>query len=133
MVQYTSKMKLRFLPLLQRHYETNHQPPEAFALGFAAYLQFMKPVEKKGTKYFGKRGNEEYEIVDDSAEYFYNKQTTLKEEAITTVVMKDAAFWGIDLSSLPGFSKAVLEKQKQIQKIGLMGTIESIQSKKVLV
>ncbi|MDP4151544.1 MAG: tagaturonate reductase, partial [Bacteroidota bacterium] len=40
-MQYSSKMKMRDIPVLLRHYQLNDQPPERFALGFAAYLLFM--------------------------------------------------------------------------------------------
>jgi tagaturonate reductase len=37
-VQYTSKMKMRNIPLLLRHYELNDTPPVHMATGFAGFL-----------------------------------------------------------------------------------------------
>ena len=68
-VQYTSKMKMRNMPLLQRHYEMNDTPPVHMATGFAGFLLYMKVTRKEGNKYFGERNGVEYEIKDDSAEY----------------------------------------------------------------
>ncbi len=42
LVQYSSKMKMRNVPLLLRHYEKAGNIPEYMALGFAGHLLFMK-------------------------------------------------------------------------------------------
>ncbi|MFN2440429.1 MAG: tagaturonate reductase, partial [Chitinophagaceae bacterium] len=52
-VQYSLKMKMRCIPVLLKHYQNNDTVPEAFVLGFAAYLFFMKPVIQKDGKYYG--------------------------------------------------------------------------------
>jgi tagaturonate reductase len=132
-VQYSSKMKMRCIPLLQKHYEKDSIPPEAFALGFAAYLQFMKPVVKKGEKYYGEWAGKEYEIQDDRAEIFYKRWQTMNEAEVLEEVLKEVAFWGIDLTLLPGFVQSVCDKRIQIQQQGVMAAIESMDSKKVLV
>jgi tagaturonate reductase len=126
-------MKLRCIPLLQHHYESASTPLPLFAFGFAAYLQFMKVTQKRDGKYFGERDGSPYEIVDDSAEYFYKKEQEGDKEDITTSIMKDVSFWGIDLTLLPHFADAVLENQKSIQQNGLKKTIETIQLKKEMV
>jgi tagaturonate reductase len=132
-VQYTSKMKLRCIPLLQNHFENANTPLPLFAFGFAAYLQFMKVTEKRDNKYFGEREGNPYEIVDDSAEYFYKKEQEEDKEAITLSILKDVSFWGSDLTLLPHFADAVLENQKSIQQNGLKKTIETLQLKKEMV
>ena len=53
-LNYTSKMKMRCVPLLINYYKQNHEPPSSFALGFAAYLYFMKAVKQNGNEYFGR-------------------------------------------------------------------------------
>lgn len=126
--QYSSKMRLRCLPLLIRHYENVGTPPPLFAMGFAAYLQFMKPVKKVDGKYYGERDGESYEIVDDQAEAFYKRWQSMRPEEVVEDTMKDVAFWSEDLTRLPDFYKAVLEKQKQIQEKGILKTLASIQS-----
>jgi tagaturonate reductase len=39
-LQYTSKMKMRNVPILLNHYKKNASPPWHFTTGFAAYLLF---------------------------------------------------------------------------------------------
>ena len=41
-VQYSSKMKLRVVPVLLQHYALYNSVPENIATGFAAYIYFMK-------------------------------------------------------------------------------------------
>ena len=44
-LQYSNKMKMRNVPLLQKHYGRDPDVPRHMALGFAAYLLFMKSPE----------------------------------------------------------------------------------------
>src|SRR5687768_9193014 len=50
-VQYTSKIKMRILPLLLSHYKQQQSPPELLALGFAGYLLFTRPIKTQNQKY----------------------------------------------------------------------------------
>jgi len=45
-------------------------------------------------------------------------------------VLSDAALWGQDLSSLPGFTAAVQEKINEIDESGMAAVIDPLQSKK---
>jgi len=132
-VQYTSKLKLRCIPLLQRHYEQQDHAPTLMALGFAAYLEFMKPVSEKGGKFYGEKDGVPYEVVDDKAEYFYKKGQSLIGTALSMEILKDASLWGIDLTLLPHFAEAVLQHQKEMQQSGMVKTLETIQLKKEMV
>lgn len=105
-VQYTSKMKMRNVPLLQRHYELTDEVPVYMATGFAAYLLYMKS-KKDGTKFFGNRDGVDYEIKDDAAQYFFEVWQNNDAAAVPDVVLKDKSLWGTDLTKLPGFLEAV--------------------------
>jgi len=131
-VQYTSKMKMRNVPLLLRHYEINNTPPELMATGFAAFLLFMKATQERSGKYFGQRGDQEYEIIDDSADYFYEKWKHFTSHQLAKEVMKDIDLWGTDLSALPGFCDKVQEQLNNIIETGAIKTIEQLINKKQL-
>lgn len=94
-MQYSSKMKMRDIPVLLRHYEQRNTPPPRFALGFAAYLLFMRG------------GN--YPINDDKAGYFLELWQSNEPAEVVTKVLKDKSLWGADLTQLNGFEKAVRE------------------------
>lgn len=102
-VQYTTKMRMRNIPLLVNYYQEFGKAPELFAMGFAAYLQFMHAVKEENGKYFGDSNGEMYPINCDYAGYFFEawKDFDLNQ------VLADKSLWGADLSALPGFEAAV--------------------------
>ncbi|PSL24956.1 tagaturonate reductase [Chitinophaga ginsengisoli] len=90
-MQYTSKMKMRVIPVLQHHYQRFEEVPALMALGFAAYLLFMRD------------GN----VTDDHAAYFKEKWQRLEPVVLVQTVLKDTWLWGTDLTAFTGFAHAV--------------------------
>ncbi len=132
-VQYTSKMKMRNVPLIQRHYELNDTPPMHMATGFAGFLLFMKATKKEGRKYFGERNGIEYEIKDDAADYFYHAWKDKSSGQLAKDVLQDVEIWGTDLTSLPGFLSAVQDQLDEMINKGVLETIAELESKKAIV
>ena len=131
-MNYSSKMKMRCLPLLLRHYENSSTVPEAFAVGFAAYLYFMKAVQKKGDQYFGELQGQPYPIQDDQAAVFYKRWTGLTTAALVQETLRDYGFWGEELNTLPGFQQAVTDQLNTLMNGGAREAIEILHSKKVV-
>ena len=129
-MQLSSKMKMRCIPLLQKHYKKNETPPELMALGFAAYLYFLKPVKEVKGKFYGELNGQEYLIQDDCAEIFMKRWQTLMPAELVKEVLRDSAFWGEALNVLPGFETVVAEKLNLLISSGAKKAIEFIQSKK---
>lgn len=125
-MQFSSKMRMRNLPILLKHYEKKGTVPQLMALGFAAYILFLKS-EKKDDKYIGTLSGTEYVITDDRAsalhEIWKNNATT---EAVAHAVLSDADFWGSDLSQLNGFEKAVSENLELFVKNGVAETLKQV-------
>ncbi len=132
-VQYTSKMKMRNVPLLLRHYELTDTVPLHMATGFAGYLLYMKATRKSSGKYFGERNKTEYEIKDDSAEYFYNAWSTNAADKLVAEVMANEELWDTDLTQLPGFLIAVQEQLQDMMTNGVLQTIAQLETRKVTV
>ncbi|HEY1021544.1 MAG TPA: tagaturonate reductase, partial [Flavisolibacter sp.] len=109
-LNYSSKMQTRCVPVLLRHYEQFGTVPELMALGFAAYLCFTRPVSKRDGRYYGEYNGNEYLLQDDAAPVFYRRWTGLTMAALVQDVLRDKTLWETDLSELPGFAEAVLEK-----------------------
>ena len=93
-LQYTSKMKMRNVPLLLRHYEWNDTAPVFMATGFAGYLLFMKATKKEGDRYFGQRDGIDYEIKDGSAEYFHELWRNNDSDQVVDKVLSDTGSLG---------------------------------------
>jgi tagaturonate reductase len=131
-MQYSSKMKLRCIPVLLKHYQNANSVPELFALGFAAYLHFMKAVTKRGEQYYGELNGETYLIQDDQAETFYKKWAGLSTTSLVKEVLGDVSFWEEDLNALPGFTEAVTNQLNLMISNGVKETMEAVLSKKVV-
>lgn len=129
-VQVTSKMKMRNLPLLQQHFKNSAEVPAHMAAGFAAFLLYMKVTKQEGNKYFGNRGNESYEIKDDSAAYFYELWQNNDPASVSKLAMQNKYIWEADLTQFPGFLEAVQEKLAAYLTQGVLATIEQIELKK---
>lgn len=89
-MQYTSKMRMRVIPILRKYYQHVHEVPALLAMGFAAYLLTMQQ-----------------DIQDDYAPYFKEKWQQLSPEALVQEVLKNEALWGEDLTKYKGFAQAV--------------------------
>jgi tagaturonate reductase len=106
-LQYTSKMKIRNIPVLLNHYKLFKKPPENFAWGFAAYLLFMKAIKIENDNYFGQLDEGFYLINDGKADYFYQLWKSNTPSTVAARVIRDKELWGTDLSKLKGFEASV--------------------------
>jgi tagaturonate reductase len=126
-------MKMRNVPLLQRHYELNNSVPLYMATGFAAFLLYMKVTRKAGNKYFGEGNAAEYEIKDDAAEYFYSVWNNSNADKVAIEIMANEELWGTDLTQLPGLLQAVQEHLQDMMTNGVLKTVEQLEKRKVTV
>lgn len=108
--QYSSKMKMRCIPLLLHHYRSNTTPPPLFAFGFAAYLWFMK--------------GETHVVTDDQAPVFSKRWKTLSTEELVLQTLTDKAFWETDLTLLPGFYTAVVTHLQAMMQSGIKAALQ---------
>lgn len=132
-MNYSSKLKMRCVPVLLEHYKKEETAPDAIALGFAAYLLFSKPVTVRDGKYYGDLDGTSYYIQDDMAETFYKRWQTLSPKDMVKETLQDAAYWGADLYSLPGFGEAVANKLNSLLNSGAKAALETTESKKIKV
>ncbi len=101
--QYTTKMKMRNIPILLQYYKEFGKAPELFAMGFAAYLQFMKGEKEVNGTYYGESNGEYYPINCNFAPYFYEQWQNFDLDKI----LANRSLWGEDLTQLEGFADAV--------------------------
>jgi tagaturonate reductase len=125
-VQITSKMKMRNVPLLLRHYELSKIAPSHMATGFAAFLLYMKVTKADAGKYYGNRDGIDYEIKDDAAAYFQKVWSENESAELASKVMSDTSLWETDLTKLPGFLQLVQQQLKSFETIGVLKTVEAL-------
>jgi len=131
-VQYSSKMKMRNIPLLVKYYSRQAHVPEHMALGFAAYLLFMKCTGENG-QYFGQINGSPYPVQDDHAAYFAEKWNNHDVNELVDTVLTDEKFWETGLSSLNGFAEAVKMDLNLLVQNGVMATLRSMSLNKTVV
>jgi len=115
-LQYSSKMRMRNIPILLNHYKKHNGAPKRIALGFAAYILFMKAVKFEDRVYYGKTENGFYPIRDDEASYFMDLWHRRQPEEIVRTVLANQSLWGTDLCQLPGFANLVVERLRDLMR-----------------
>jgi tagaturonate reductase len=129
-LQYTSKMKMRNVQTILNYYQKFNKIPRLFALGFAAYLLFMKVVKEENGKYYGERKGKPYPVNDDFAAFFYKAWQSIdtgKEEKIQEFVkniLSDIELWETDLSNLQGFTQAVSQNLWAMLQQGVKAVVQ---------
>ncbi|MCG2613840.1 tagaturonate reductase [Terrimonas sp. NA20] len=129
-MNFSSKMRMRNIPLLTRHYEKNSKVPAHMAQGFAAYLLFMKCVKGDDGAYYGTAAGKQYKLQDDQAGYFAGKWAALDTPELVKSVLADKEIWGIDLTEFAGFAQAVTDNIEFIKSEGALAMIANGQLSK---
>jgi tagaturonate reductase len=131
-VQYSSKMKMRNVPLLVKHYKKLGYVPERMSLGFAAYLLFMKCSDRNGN-YTGFVNGSQYPVEDNRASFYAEKWNNNDVDEVVDTVLADKEFWETDLTLLKRFAEAVKMNLHSLIQNGVMTTIQNIASNKTVV
>ena len=97
--QYSMKMQLRNVPTLVRYHQEGvlKNLPVAsgyIALGFAAYLLFMRATTQRDGVWYGERNGDPYPIQDPQAPYFAELWARLSSAGITRTVLQNKNLWG---------------------------------------
>ncbi|MEO0899995.1 MAG: tagaturonate reductase [Bacteroidota bacterium] len=101
--QYTTKMAMRNVPTIMRYWDKTQKIPKQMALGFAAYLIFLRPTKVGQRKSEGIWKGIAYPIRDNKAAWLKEKWDSFVAEesyAWLTEVLSDSTIWGEDLSKI---------------------------------
>lgn len=124
-LNYTSKLKMRVVPVLLRYCQLYGTVPENISIGFAAWLLFMKAVKKEGNVYWGAYDGQAYPIKDEMAGYFFNHWQNLSPENLVNTVLGDASLWEEDLTKIPGFTASVADNLNKIMQQGMLDLLQN--------
>lgn len=127
-LQYSSKMKMRNVPVLQQYFGKRNTVPHHMALGFAAYLLFMKPAAEKANGFTGDAGGKVYAINDDKAGLLQQLWHTGNTNNFVQKVLENTELWGANIDVLPGFRNAVTNYINDIQKNGIAQVLEKFET-----
>lgn len=120
-----SKWKARCMPSFLGFIKQTGKLPEHLTFSLAALMAFYTGNEIRDKALIGKRGDEEYNILDDMAvlEFFAeNSQKETKDYA--HAVLSNVNFWGQDLSALDGVETAVVSYLSDIRALGMRKAME---------
>ncbi len=129
-VQYTSKMIMRTLPLLDKYYALNKEVPELMALGFAAFILFMRSEQNEPDRFYGEYQGHRYRVQDDKAGLLY-KKWQMGQDSVVVEILKDSTIFGADLTIYPGFTDAVNRYLLLLTAEGAANTLRSMAKKSV--
>jgi len=118
-VQYLAKLKLRVVPLLLNYYKLNNSVPANMALGFAAFIRFMKVKRKTDGTYVGSINGREYNVTDSQASYFSKVWKAQDTDLIVNNILSNQQLWDTDLTALPGFKQAVINNLNTLLTYGI--------------
>jgi tagaturonate reductase len=125
-VQYTSKMAMRTVPLIARHYAVSRDTPELMALGFAAHILFTRPKEHSGEAWYGHFQGTTYPIPDDKAKLMQQHWQSTEIDSIASVVLSDTGIFGEDLTQHNGFAETVQSYLVSLVQQGAEKTLRSV-------
>ena len=125
-LQYSSKMKMRNVPLLQQYYQKKAAVPRYMAMGFAAYGLFMKTVKHQGQPFTGRAGGREYVVHDDKAADLYQLWLTGNTDNFVQHLLQSEALWNARLDTLPGFETAVASNITAIEQYGAVQALKQM-------
>ena len=121
---------MRTVPLLEKHYALTHEVPELMALGFSAYILFMKSVKKTDNTFYGEYNGVNYRIQDDKAELLYTIWQSGSIDSVVVLILSDVRIFGSDLTRYPGFSDTVNLYLTYLMQNGAVKTLQSLAAKK---
>ncbi len=123
-VQYSSKMKMRNVPVIGQYYQNKGTVPQRMALGFAAYMLFMKTEKNAEGQFIGQLNGQDYTVQDDHAGVIQEIwERAAGPEDAANKILKESNLWGTDLSQMEGFSKAVISYLQSFIKDGVVVTL----------
>ena len=126
-MQYSSKMKMRSIPVIQNYLDCFAAVPGCITVGLAAHLLFMKCEQADDGKYYGEANGKKYLVNDDNAKWYAEKwKKSISTAQLVQDIMCDESFWGINLNSDNGFINAITSKLQQLTDSGAKAAIHEI-------
>ena len=126
-LQYSSKMKMRNIPVIQNYLERFNTIPEYITLGLAAHLLFMKCEKAADGKFYGESDGKKYLVNDDNAAWYAEKWKQAGSiPQLVQNTLGDESFWGANFGSHAGFVNTISSKLQELIKNGAMVAIKQI-------
>ena len=120
-----SKWRARCLPSLLGYVEKNGELPPHLTFSIAAMMSLYLGGTEEGGKLVCKRGEEAYTLQDDPAVlHFFAGADASKPAETVRAFLSSEAFFGQDLTKVPGLEAAVTQALTDILEKGMKAVVE---------
>ena len=127
-LQYTYKMRVRNVPVIERYYQKLGTVPTRMALGLAAWLLFMRSVETAPGAQVGRSAGREYPIHDDRAARL--REIWAAGGSPVGRALGNLELWGTDLAALPGLVEAVERNLRLLEERGARAVLAMLEGER---
>jgi tagaturonate reductase len=122
-----SKWKARCLPSLLAYEKQFRRLPSRLTFSLAALMEFYTSACIRDGILIGKRGNEEYQIMDDiEVLEFFVKNSGKEIGEFVSAFLSDTSLWGQDLTIIPGLVYQVSQDITDIRFVGVREAMRKI-------
>jgi len=128
--QYSEKMKMRNIPVLNRYREAFGTVPEHLAFGFAAFLLLFKGIYSNSTNR-NTVGNIPPSFDEKNLTYFREVFAENETTAALEKIMANADLWGNEFCSWGDFHNRVLQYAEMIGESGAYPVMQLINTGKI--
>ena len=120
-----SKWRARCMPSFLGYIEKTGQLPKHLTFSLAALMAFYTGSEMRDKALIGKRGKEEYLIMDDEAVLrFFAENSDKETEKFVSLFLAREDFFGQDMTQVEGLTEALTGYLNDMKAYGMRSTME---------
>ena len=127
-MQYSSKMSMRNVALIEEYIQRFGQPSSLMALGMAGHILFLRCMPEADGKYYGKAGGKKYLVTDENAIKYCEAWKQGKTASTVNAILSNEVLWGKDLTQLPGFATEVTSWLTVLLDEGVFNAMQNVVS-----
>jgi tagaturonate reductase len=107
--QYSSKMKMRNVALIEEYEARFGSPSPLMSLGMAGHIFFMRSSKDLDGNYYGSNQKNKYMITDENAAFYFQNWQLNNIASIVYSILENKDLWGTNLNQIDGFSDQVVQ------------------------
>lgn len=129
-LQYSTKMSLRNIALIQNYCERFGQVPIYMSIGMAGHILFLR-THKTSDGYNGSSNGTTFQVKDDHASFYAEAWQNGSVSETVRSVLGNRELWGSDLNHLPEFTDTVTFWLETMIDKGVPETLASAAKQKI--
>jgi tagaturonate reductase len=130
--QYSSKMYMRNVALIQEYAQRFDNVAPLMSLGMAAHILYMRGQEKEDGKYYGTVGEKSYLINDENAPWYSKNWEAKDTSAVVASILGNEDIWKTNLNAIKGFADEVSHWLNLLLEKGTMDVLKQVNKQKTI-